>query len=300
MSRYRVLCFDGGGIRGALTIRMLVRLQNRLPGLLDEVDLYSGTSTGAIIAIGLSAGLKVSELEEVYTPDICRKIFQPCSSGLVRPRYNINRFKEIISSIFPRNMCLRDLKYNIVIPAFNISGKEKMGWRPVFFSNLPDSENSEEKIIDVVMASCAAPVYFSSYNDYIDGGVVANNPSAVALSFAVGRLCNERSFSRLRLFSMGTGFLPNNIKYNTSIWGAIQWLLNTNPPVPLINLLMDGDARADDMVTSQMMGKNYHRLNPILPEPIGIDHYTKIDFLKDFADNIDMNETVNWLQDYWL
>ncbi|MFP4016132.1 MAG: patatin-like phospholipase family protein, partial [Halanaerobiales bacterium] len=283
MNKCNVLCFDGGGIRGALTLRLLGRLTNKLTEILKKVDLFSGTSTGAIIALGLSAGLKLSELEKLYSTDICRKVFKPCSSGLLRPKYNIKRFQEVISSIFPSDMCLKDLKHKVVIPAFKVTGKDKTGWCPVFFSNFNNSDNSDKLLIDVAMASCAAPVYFSSYKGYIDGGVVANNPSAVALSSAMGMLAPQHSLNTLRLFSIGTGYLPNYIEYNTKIWGALQWLLSTKPPVPLINLLMDGDARADDMITSQLIGDKYHRLNPVLPEPIGMDQYGKIDFLKEYA-----------------
>ncbi len=299
MKRYRILTFDGGGIRGALTISLLNRINNKLPGIFKNTDLYAGTSTGALIALGFAAKLSIEDLQKLYSFETSKRIFKPYSPGILRPRYNINRFKDIVESIFPSNMCLTDLDYKVIIPAFKVDEDNNNGWRPIFFSNLPSSDYNDMKVVDVALASCAAPIYFSSYNKYIDGGVVANNPSTVALSFALGMLCGRRSLSSIRLFSVGTGYSPNYIKYNTAYWGAIQWLLSPDPPVPLINLLLDGAARADDMITSQLLGKNYQRLNPILTESIGMDQYWKIDFLKDFADRLNIDDTINWLMSNW-
>ena len=300
MRKFRILTFDGGGIRGALTIRLLSRINSQIPGVFNNVDLLAGTSTGALIALGFAADLDIKTLEELYSLENCKKIFRPYSSGILSPRYNINRFKDIIETIFPENLKLNNLSFKVIIPTFKIDDENSNnGWCPVFFTNLSDSENGNLRVVDAALASCAAPVYFSSYNKYIDGGVVANNPSTVALSFALGMLCGRRSLPSIRLFSLGTGYSPNYIKYNTRYWGAVQWLLSPDPPVPLINLLLDGAARADDMVTGQLLGNNYYRLNPVLPMPIGLDQYEKIIDLKKFADNIDLRNTIKWIKRCW-
>ena len=70
----RVLSLDGGGIRGALTIGYLRRLEGLLrqrhgePDLLlrDYFDLIGGTSTGSVIATGLATGWSVDEVAEAY------------------------------------------------------------------------------------------------------------------------------------------------------------------------------------------------------------------------------------------
>jgi predicted acylesterase/phospholipase RssA len=62
----RILALDGGGVRGALTLSYLERmetlLRERAGGgddvrLCDYFDLIGGTSTGSIIATGLALGL---------------------------------------------------------------------------------------------------------------------------------------------------------------------------------------------------------------------------------------------------
>ena len=48
MSKYRILSFDGGGIRGLLSLILLQRLERELPDWLSKAELLAGTSTGGI------------------------------------------------------------------------------------------------------------------------------------------------------------------------------------------------------------------------------------------------------------
>src|SRR5262245_47478400 len=63
---YLVLTFDGGGIRGVLTARLLERLVADQPDLLEKTQLLAGTSTGGIIALGLAFGLSPARLVTLY------------------------------------------------------------------------------------------------------------------------------------------------------------------------------------------------------------------------------------------
>jgi patatin-like phospholipase/acyl hydrolase len=58
MAKYKILSLDGGGLRGLITARLLHRLNSHpsIAGWLADVDLYVGTSTGGILALGLAAG----------------------------------------------------------------------------------------------------------------------------------------------------------------------------------------------------------------------------------------------------
>src|SRR5262245_37990869 len=70
----RILSCDGGGIRGLLTLQILRRIEALLRQehdreslvLADVVDLFAGTSTGAIIATCLAWGLPVDAIEDLY------------------------------------------------------------------------------------------------------------------------------------------------------------------------------------------------------------------------------------------
>lgn len=79
----RILCLDGGGIRGALTLGFLEKIESILREqhndssflLCDYFDLIAGTSTGSIIAAGLSTGMSVSEIKDKYL-ELGKKIFK--------------------------------------------------------------------------------------------------------------------------------------------------------------------------------------------------------------------------------
>jgi len=71
----RILALDGGGIRGALTLGYLQRIEELLRQrhgddtsfrLCDYFDLIGGTSTGSIIAACLAVGMSVEEIREKY------------------------------------------------------------------------------------------------------------------------------------------------------------------------------------------------------------------------------------------
>ena len=70
----KLLAIDGGGIRGVLALGPLQKIEDILKAqsgradfrLADYFDYISGTSTGAIIATGLSIGMSVDEILTFY------------------------------------------------------------------------------------------------------------------------------------------------------------------------------------------------------------------------------------------
>src|SRR5690349_20203848 len=79
----RILASDGGGIRGALTLGYLERIEAILRKqngndesfrLSHYFDLIGGTSIGSIIAACLAIGMKVSDITKMYM-DLGARIF---------------------------------------------------------------------------------------------------------------------------------------------------------------------------------------------------------------------------------
>jgi predicted acylesterase/phospholipase RssA len=80
--KYLILACDGGGVRGALTARIIQRIEEELKTATgnkvlfrDRVDCFAGTSTGGIIALSLACGKTPEELVSLYK-EKAEKIFK--------------------------------------------------------------------------------------------------------------------------------------------------------------------------------------------------------------------------------
>src|SRR5512132_2517677 len=81
---YKVLACDGGGIFGVITAKLLQSLDG---SVLDNIDLFAGTSTGSIIALGLASGVSIDTIFDLYSSEeSCSQIFQPYLPSADRDR----------------------------------------------------------------------------------------------------------------------------------------------------------------------------------------------------------------------
>jgi predicted acylesterase/phospholipase RssA len=339
---YLILTCDGGGIRGVITARLISRL-DKATGFLKRVDLLSGTSTGSILTLGLAKGLTPEECVELYR-ELGDKVFSKRDfldgithlDELVRANYSNEPLKEALTGVFGDTE-LRDLETKVVIPAFDLDNQDAESktietrvykarfWKPKYMHNFESEGNDGYlKAADVALRSSSAPTYFPSYQGYVDGGVVDNNPSVAALARAVkdgawlGRqealvskvvdflkkhpedeeakgLLEEIGAAvgrRIALLSLGTGFNPRYIEGDELDWGYKQWLQGGN----LLNMLFDGMLGPPDYVCRQLLNGHYRRVNPNLPEVIDLDDVDKLDEMLEIADSFDLTSTVKWLE----
>ena len=91
--KYLILACDGGGIRGYLTALIVERLNKEVP-FIDRVNLFAGTSTGSILAIGLAHGLSPESLVKLYR-DEGEKIFDR-TRPRPEPSGRIGKFWELV------------------------------------------------------------------------------------------------------------------------------------------------------------------------------------------------------------
>ena len=75
MAPYRILSLDGGGCRAIIESTVLARLLETHPKLLEDVDLFAGTSAGSILALCFAAGFSNSETSEFYQTDV-KEVFK--------------------------------------------------------------------------------------------------------------------------------------------------------------------------------------------------------------------------------
>ena len=290
---YKILSIDGGGIRGIIPARVLERLEAHVPGIVQEFDLYAGSSTGAVLAAGFAYGFDPRFMRQMYQ-GFGKQVFADSVWDDLRDLkyilgadYSINNLKALLERVIGETT-LGDLEKKVLIATFDLKdeSRDPPRWKPKFFHNYPDSRgDSQERLVDVVIRSAAAPIYFPIYQGYIDGGVSANNPSMCALAQAF----NE-GFLDIRLLSLGTGNNPRWLDEQNGDWGVYQWGLN------LVNLIMDGGSEVADYQCRQILKDQYFRLQPQLLKPIDMDEWRSTAELIEIADAIDLEPILAWFE----
>ena len=267
---YRILSLDGGGIRGVMTAIWLQRLQEKLGEPLHQhFDLIAGTSTGGIIACGISKGLEIDEIVRLYT-ERGREIFPAPASrlwnratrlfsdGISAPKYDGEGLNKVLKSVFHTTIFGSLQIKPTLITSYDVLGREAI----VLKNTNP--RHRRLRVCEVCRATASAPSYFPAHvmpvggadTPLIDGGVVANNPTACAIAEAlkVNRETEAREPWDMRDFivaSFGTGEGIRRITIEESQeWGAAEWAL------PLIDVLFDGSADSVDYIASQLVDRD--------------------------------------------
>ena len=298
MKNFKILSFDGGGIKGALSTRIILRLSHKYPNLLSDIDLFAGTSTGALIALSLAYSKNAYTVDNLYNQYTSQKIFSKKRPNLFIPKYSHKNLVKELKNYFPEDLKLKNLDSYVFIPSFSTTGFTSNFWEPVFFNNLTNNKTAEFSVIDTALASSSAPTYFPSHKGFIDGGVVVNNPTPIASFFALSKLESIKSSSELRILSIGTGDYPNKITSNTSKWGIFQWAFDPFRMIksPILTILLEGSSLVEDIYCKELFMQNYYRLNPIISEHIEMDDYKKVNLLKNIADSIDLTDVYKYIE----
>ena len=122
----RMLSLDGGGVRGAIAIGFLERLETLIeeiegrPTLLcDWFDFIGGTSTGAIIAGALALGYRAAEVRKFYHalgPRVFRRSFWRIE-GLMSKFDRRNLISELEGILGDRTLDSDDLRTGLGVVA---------------------------------------------------------------------------------------------------------------------------------------------------------------------------------------
>jgi len=302
--RYRILSLDGGGIRGLLTSRLLERIEAASPGFLGSIDLFAGTSTGAILALALASGRKPARISKLYRDHGAEIFDQTLFDALgdvdkiVRADYDGAPLKRTLQDEFG-NRRLGDLRRKVLVSAFDLDSGEPRGgvrsWKPKFFHNFVEAtDDRDQLLVDVAMRSCAAPTYFPVYQGFVDGGVVANNPSMCALAQALHKPTGGQTPGKVVLLSLGTGANPRYLGADDESWGYVQWAPH------FLSMMFEGPSGIADFECQQILGARYRRINPVLPEKIGLDAFDKCDDLEQLADGVDLRQLSRWVDHYFI
>jgi len=281
MKMQRILSLDGGGIRGLVSCHWLAGVERALasagkPGLLKHFDLIAGSSTGALVACGLAHGISPDTLAELYRaqrhvifPDLAGRLWSRAnrliSDGMSAPRYDGVGIEKVLRKVFGKTT-LGQLKAPVLITSYDTISRT-----PVIFKSF-DPKHRDLLVWEVCRASSAAPTYFPAHAmkvegkecALIDGGVVANNPTACAIAEALRKDARVDNSRDLVVLSVGTGERTRSIDLDSArSWGALEWA------VPIIDVLFDGNTDSVDYIARQLVGDGYYRMQAELL--IGLD-----------------------------
>ena len=298
-SQFKILSLDGGGVRGYLTTRILENVEQYLNQANNEninigqrFDLIAGTSTGAIIGGLLSIGKSAKEVREFYEEYI-KDIFGQKNNWFkwFKPKYD-NSFLEMKLKEFFGEKTLADVQTDILITSVALSTAKPRFYKSGYLDR--NSSRLDEKLSDVILASTSAPTYFKAKEKMkhssflIDGGIVANNPSLVALidalqfeSTSLNHTQKPKSFDEITLLSIGTGEICC-VPYDYSKLqnaGLINWAK------PISDIVLEAQSQLASFQTGFLMKpNNYLRINPKLKVKIELDDIKQINELKNLAD----------------
>ena len=303
---YRILSLDGGGIRGVLTISLLQQLDREHPDFLDKVELVAGTSTGGILALAIAAGKSLSQALKLYK-EKGRQVFSDTPLDDLKDvgnafgaEYSNEGLKQALVEEFG-SMTLGDLKKKVVIVSFDLDNDSvdptvPRSWKPKIFQNYPGKgTDSGEKVVDVALRTSAAPTYFPVYQGFIDGGVVANNPSMCALAQALDKTTGCQKLSQLVLLSISTGGYPRFLTAQNADWGWTQWAL------PLVDIMLEGNIGVADYQCRKLLGEyRYCRIAPKLNKQISLDSLEAIAELESIGTRYDIEKAVKFIKKHFV
>jgi patatin-like phospholipase/acyl hydrolase len=205
--RFQILSLDGGGYRGIFSAAVLAAIEQDLGrSITQHFDLIVGTSTGGIIALGLGIGRRPSQVVDFYSqwgPRIFRGAPLLTGWGLWRRRYGHAALREALRVVL-EDRVMEESAIPLVIPAFDLGQNEVHLFKTPHHPRL--RRDGRERMVDVALATSAAPTYFPAYIHrgmrLVDGGLWANNPAVIGVAEAVSLF--GVALEAVRVFSLGT------------------------------------------------------------------------------------------------
>ena len=293
--RRSILSIDGGGMRGLFSLEILKDICTECYGdsgvisttkFLSHFDLIAGTSTGALIAVGLANGHSIDDIIEHYIT-LGENVFNNTwtawpkhgykmvtTGGFYEETILVNEMRKLfgktkLSELDKHVMVVStDKTTSVFVPyifrsyvidsiAKNdqpLSSPLDVRARGILYCG--EGVDNDVEIVDCLRASTAAPSYFSpiryGVTDLIDGGIVANNPTELAIFEAANRWPKD---SIGTILSIGNGTVKETSGYS-SLFGLFKDTLN------LITNAEETNRRIKEWISANKWDINYFRFSP--------------------------------------
>ncbi|KAM3624377.1 uncharacterized protein V6R79_022688 [Siganus canaliculatus] len=188
----KLLCLDGGGIKGLVLIQMLIALEREAGRPTRELfDWVAGTSTGGILALAIIHGKSMEYLRCLYFR-MKEQVFRGS-----RP-YESAPLEDFLKKEFGENTKMTDVQYPRVMVTSVLADRHP-GELHIFRNYDPPSVHreppyattatfkpltipQEQLVWRAARSSGAAPTYFRPMGRFLDGGLLANNPTLDAMA----------------------------------------------------------------------------------------------------------------------
>jgi len=294
----RILSLDGGGIKGLVLAKLLECLCEVSGSKVTEMfDWITGTSTGGILCLALAVGM---------TPLQCQSLYFKLKDNVFvgkRP-YAVEPMEEFLKKEFTETLMMTDLpekpfiavtgtladRYPADLHFFRnyTSPMDILGVKEDLLSSMsPIKKPDQQTVWRAARSSGAAPTYFRAMGRFIDGGLIANNPTLDIMTEVHERNCALKSVGRGAdakdigvVVSLGTGdppvekvdcidlFIPDSIMNLPQLYMGMSAMgrLMVDQASSSLNRVVDR-ARA----WCSMAGISYYRLSPMLASDISLD-----------------------------
>uniref|UniRef100_A0A8R1HXI2 PNPLA domain-containing protein n=1 Tax=Caenorhabditis japonica TaxID=281687 RepID=A0A8R1HXI2_CAEJA len=284
-----VLSIDGGGTRGMMGLEVLEKIE-KLSGkkICDLFDMICGVSTGGIVASLLTVKrYTVKECREVYM-DVSKRLFSQGKfqggMGLILKHsyYNTNLWISILKQMIGEDVTMISTSRKLNTPRLAIIASivNLPTIQPYVFRNYdhPAGRDShyrggaEHPLWTAVQASAAAPLYFSEVKlDNLllqDGGVYANNPTAIAYHETKLMWPNETINCVVSVGNGRTVTAPDPVPtvFSTSIQDKLLRIIDSATDTEGVHM------NVHDMLPDKV----YYRFNPYMTYAYGLDEIDQV------------------------
>ncbi|XP_056136610.1 85/88 kDa calcium-independent phospholipase A2 isoform X2 [Lampris incognitus] len=293
----RLLCLDGGGIKGLVLIQMLIALEKEAGRPTSELfDWVSGTSTGGILALAIIHGKSMEYLRCLYFR-MKEQVFKGS-----RP-YESAPLEDFLKKEFGENTKMTDVRYPRVMVTSVLADRHpgelhifrnydapSVLREPPYTTTAtfkPLTIPQEQLVWRAARSSGAAPTYFRPMGRFLDGGLLANNPTLDAMTEihqynkAFKAEGHGEEVQRLGIVvSLGTGKPPQVVVNSVDVFRPSNPLELAKSFVGakelgkmLVDCCTDSDGCAVDRARAwcEMTDTVYHRLSPQLSQEVMLD-----------------------------
>ncbi|XP_034259609.1 85/88 kDa calcium-independent phospholipase A2 isoform X2 [Pantherophis guttatus] len=293
----RLLSLDGGGVRGIVLIQFLIAIEKAAGRPVKELfDWVAGTSTGGILALAIIHGKPMDYMRCVYFR-MKDEVFRGS-----RP-YESEPLENFLKKEFGEHTKMTDIKSPKVMLTATLcdrqpaelhlfrnynppEGRNKTRFR-MMGSFQPMTKPEDQLVWQAARSSGAAPTYFRPVGRFLDGGLLANNPTLDAITEI-----NEYNKSLIQkgqgdkvkklgvVVSIGTGRAPKvpvssvDVFRPSNPWELAKTVYGAKELGRLVvDCCTDPDGPCVDRATAwcEMIDAHYFRFNPSLETDIMLD-----------------------------